>query len=421
MSKGKLTALIVAGVMLLYSICAIGLYLVITYFAPQKNVEITVNAGQLANVTDEDEKWIINVEYYSNHSNNGVEMLDVKFNYYMSDEELKSDDPSVYSKGIQIVGDKEGSIQFESKLTNEKLYWLNIIQKSYAYKTYSIQQKTYYYDTQNGISYKSIDALDSKKMFQISIGENETAENYLMKFLGLSNDLVKEQDNFYNFNNFWTDYNIYENYDINHFLFKILGVCRSNSVGYGADGYSTVDLSNIFAYQKMSNGAYTGEWLTSERMMNDKIVKDFNNYFTIRIKTHENGATKASDSMFGMIEGKQDYEALAGSLADNYFHGEQTITLTEKDFDYLYVGYKKYLIMFKRETVDYIKKNVENNKVNIILNLNQLENSGVYFDYVTNGIIYKDKLYYSVENKIGNVYLQRINVNGSISTTEVTK
>ena len=258
-------------------------------------------------------------------------------------------------------------------------------------------------------------------MFQISIGENETAENYLMKFLGLSNDLVKEQDNFYNFNNFWTDYNIYENYDINHFLFKILGVCRSNSVGYGADGYSTVDLSNIFAYQKMSNGAYTGEWLTSERMMNDKIVKDFNNYFTIRIKTHENGATKASDSMFGMIEGKQDYEALAGSLADNYFHGEQTITLTEKDFDYLYVGYKKYLIMFKRETVDYIKKNVENNKVNIILNLNQLENSGVYFDYVTNGIIYKDKLYYSVENKIGNVYLQRINVNGSISTTEVTK
>ena len=416
MSKTKITALIIAGIMLLYSLCAISLYLVITYFAPQKITEITVNAGALENVTDENEKWIINVEYYSNHANNGVEMLEVKFNYYMSDEELKSDNPAVYSKGVQIVGDKENSIQFDSVCNYSQVNFWGIIGKSYTYNTYFSKYATYCYDTQNGISFASVQKLDSNNMFQISIGENNTAENYLMKFLGKSN--IKTD--IYKFDIIGGSYDVYEYCDINYFMYKMLGVCRSNDVGYGADGKSTIDLGEIFAYKKMTNGAYGGEWLTNNSFMNDKLIQHFTNYFTIRIKTHENGATKASDSMFGMIEGKQEYEALGGAISDNYFHGEQTLTLTENDFDFLYTGYKKYLIVFKEETVEYIKTNAKNCRVNIVLNEAICNENGIYFDNSKTAIVFKNELYYSIANKIGKVYLERILSNGSISMLEVT-
>ena len=416
MTKGKIIALIIAGVMLLYSICAIALYFVITYFAPEKDVEMTVNTGTLVNVTNENEKWIINVEYYSNHNNTGYEMLEVKFNYYMSETELNSDNPAIYSKGIQIIGNEEGSIKFNSKsYVKYDNFWNRLFGiNGKIHREYSTKNSTFYYDTQNGFNFNSIEKLNSNDTFKISIGSDESAGNYLMKFLGESKLPVK--DKVYETNVIESD--IYETYNIDYFLCKMLAVCRQNSVGYGADGYSPLDLGNIFTYKKMVNNSYPEEWLTSEKLLNDKLIKNFTNYFTIRIRTHENGVTKASDSMFGMVQGKQDFEILSGALANNYFHGEQVITLTEKDFEYVYQDYQSYLIKFKKEIVDKIKNESQNSKVRIVLNNNVLLDNGIKLCTNTNfGTVFKDELYYSIASKIDKIIVQSTN-NGNTSSRE---
>lgn len=408
----RITAILIAALLMLFSIGSIVMYFVIVHFAPEKDVSITVNTGQLANVTDEDENFIIYVEYWSNHNNTGYEALEVKLNYYMSDQEMRAENPAIYSKGVQIIGSEEGSIQFNSVNVNFTSGLFNTETKNYH--TFKTDGKTYYYDSQNGFSFKSINKIDENCKFEISIGSNENAENYLMKLLGKDGQVLQHST----FLGAWHSYT-YNDYDLNYLLAALLGACKTNNIGYGADGKAPLELSNIFTYKKMENGSYTGDWLKSDELVGGKLKENFTNYFTVRIKTHENGITKAEDSMFGMVEGKQDFEVLSGALQNDYFHNEQVITLTEADFDYYGTNYCS--LIFRDEVVNNILNNYSNRRVDIIINDKVLRDNGILVDTNYSGF-FKNDAFDRIKPYIDTVTIKHTQSStGEITYWEVTQ
>ena len=112
---------------------------------------------------------------------------------------------------------------------------------------------------------------------------------------------------------------------------------ESNSAGYG-DYYITLDLSYFFSIKEMdSNGKFLADDVTD-------IIK---NYAVLKFHYDENGASRSSQSMYGMIECNSVYDAEGAE----FWAGRMVYTLTEKDLVYRYSeSYNGYLVSLSNET-----------------------------------------------------------------------
>ena len=167
----KITIAVVLSVLILFSICSMALF----YFLPIVERNITIGMS-----TDVNGDPYIDVEYWSNKENNGVELLDIRLHGYATVEDFKKSDSVTYYKGIQIVGDSYGSIQFNESREKRPLNMFN----DACWYSFNSQKSVYYYDSQNNISFKSINNLTDEYRFKISLGSEDNAELYFMKLLG---------------------------------------------------------------------------------------------------------------------------------------------------------------------------------------------------------------------------------------------
>lgn len=398
--KAKKIGLIALVVVWVLCLLSISFYcLVASVF--KKTVNTTVEAGAIADT------YIWEVEYWSNKNKNGVELLDIRINGFIDENQIDVENPILYSKGIQIVGDEYGSIKINGtdvatagtvgNYIGTVVFWFWGIFSGYDYNIqYNSNYKSYYYDTQNGVSFDSIKELSEDTYFKVPITTDGQSELYLMKLLGQSKEPIKTDGSIY-------QKRYYTNYDIYYLCSKLLDVSRHNNIVSDATGSLTAEFGDCFTYRKYSDT--TGEWLTSKETDLYKVI--YENFCQFKLTTHDDGANRASDSMFGMIANRADYENLPKDYVDNYFVGHQVVDFTESNFTSLNGEFD-----LTETSAKFLYDN-KNLYINVILDVDKLAKTNVEFKNLSANYISK------YATRTISFKLKSINSSGETIYTEV--
>lgn len=348
---------------LIYCLLSIGFYGLVAMCFP-KTVNHIVEAGAIKDT------YIWEVEYWSNVNGNGVELLDIRINGFLDANQLEKEDSMLYSKGLQIVGGDNESIQFTTytgATTGTVLgsifftTWWGFVGWDYNV-TYHPNLDCYYYDTQNGVSFDSINEFGVDTYFKVPIKNNGTEELYVMKLNGISPEPTSTIGSIY-------QSRYYDYYDINYLASKLLDVVRHNNIGYDATGTLVAEFGDCFSYRKYSDT--TGEWINSKETDLYKIIKE--NFCEFKLTTHADGANYGSDSMFGMVANSSDFEYLPDGYIDDYFVGKQVLTLTEDNF-----SSNDGILVINDTTAKYLANNKDKN-ILVKIDTEKLNEKGITF------------------------------------------
>lgn len=329
-------------ILALISIVMILAYVYFLIFVDETTIGVNNVGDQLAldvkaeaDLTEEEkdeyaERWFMEANYYSNANNNGIELQELKMNYFMSPRLLQED---YRASGLQAT-----SNCFDAEL-------LELGKKVPFYY--------YQYDTVNGISYDGSSTLDSQSGQGVSTSLKPNTE-YIIKIdnrpFTINLDATYETG--------WWIFKETKNYNFSHVFMDVMKAIETNSAGYG-DYYVTLDLSNYFSIKEMDeNGQFKADNVTD-------IIK---NYAVLKFHYDENGAIYSNQSMFGKIENNSKYD----KTTVEYWSGKMVYSLTEKDFSYRYVEYRDgYFISLSNE-VKAIFDDMTNFELNIDIDLNSL-------------------------------------------------
>lgn len=301
----KLIASISLQVLALLSVLISLVYVYFLIFADTTSIGVNNISDQLAvdvkaekDLTEEEknlfeERWFMEVNYYSNSKNNGIKLQELKFNYFMSPKLLQSD---YRASGMQYVGD------FETYRSTDTNYEKRVV------------PDFYYYDTVDGISYSGYSGVQTQSVATLLNRETELIikidnRPFTIQLTG-------------SYDKGWWIFKNTTYYDYGDLFQNVMDAIESNSAGYG-DYYITLDLSYFFSIKEMDkNGNFKTDDVTD-------IIK---NYAVLKFHYDENGAIYSHQSMFGKIENNSKYDKSTIS----FWAGKMVYTLTEKDFHYRY-------------------------------------------------------------------------------------
>lgn len=340
MSKAKrigisiLTILIVACV-------AVSIWWGCVYaFAPDKLIENTYEVG-LQELKDGTTKHFVEVKYNSNENKNGLECLDIKFNYLLDENQEE-----FYSQGIQIVADERtGMIDWGYYLdedmpytTASKGHWYDFTAKVTWYNrfgSYNLVGGTSYYNYASGNDYVdttiSQNEINDDSAFRIQLGE----ELFQMKFKGATNEIATES-NLYGQKQLGTNFlgnkafdNYYYYYNIYAFVYKLYEGIQSVANGKQSSVvFEFGDMFNYFEYDE-EKGDYKNTAVTDSA----KVIAKMKSYYSILVYKTADGARKASDSLFNCIHGNQMFNMTGDYTSDDYFIGRSVVKCNLYDFN----------------------------------------------------------------------------------------
>jgi len=268
-----------------------------------------------------EDRYFMEANYYSNESNNGIALQELKFNYFM-DYTLTSD--KYRATGMQYMGDLKQSDLIITKTTEKEA-------QKYQSSSFS------YYDTIDGISYsgnKLNTQLNRESAFTIKIdnrafqiqltGSYEWSEWY-GHWYTLGIPIEHENILYYNYLNVFAD---------------CMEAIRSNSMSYG-DYYIVVDLSTYFSIREFD--------LETGKYKADDVTDIITNYTVLKFHYDKNGAIKSSQSIFNCIDCNPNY----GEINADYWQERVIVNLDESNLAYRYSevddGYYVYLTLKDKE------------------------------------------------------------------------
>jgi len=308
-----------------------------------------------AEINSYEERYFMVANYYDNSKNNGVQLQELRFDYF-TDYTLTAD--KYRSTGMQYLGD---------------------------FSTYTTQVRTqdeanrkvvddfYYYDTTNGITWSGYNGnngsigttLNRNQVFVIKIDNKPYAiqltggydlygDKLFLGFLWKTGTQVVGH--------------VYYDYgDVFDCAFKAI---KSNNRGYG-DYYITVDLSNFFTVKEYDPA--TGKYKA------DDVSNVIKNYAVLKFHYEANGAIASSQSLFGSIECNPKYDSTGSTYDTTYWQERMVYNLTASDLSLRYSDtYGGYFASLPLATQN-IFNNMPRAKINITLDLTDTNIIG--FDY----------------------------------------
>ena len=347
------------------SVVSSGLYI---YYATvgKDKVPSAVTSTYVTTMTDPstgEVKPALEANYYCNKNGNGYEVIELRINAYSGVSKK-----GIYSRGFQIVWDKEGNlIQYTDPTTN---------------KTSDI----WYYDSFDNVSFLTGHEYEFGDKMVIDIDgdtygvaldgkytkEHSEADGWKIArtvcFMGL-NLLFENTD----FENKWTTTHEYTFKDL---LIKIKEIIKSSSNGTG-DGYiPLVDLGNFLHIYEYD------EQFKPEPVGGNTANNLINSYFTVSTHYDNRGMVTNKQSLFGSVAGNSEFNI--GGIVENvnYWQVRTDLTLTEQDFNARYLmsenGYYYSLPVEKiKELSDY-----KNTNINIVFDISKFKDLNVLgFDY----------------------------------------
>lgn len=323
------------------------------------------------------DRYFLEVKYYSNDNNNGIMLQELKINYFTDFNLLSS---GYRSSGMQYLGDYQGlpldtwdgnsEISFMKIGNNDRYYGTSDecvqIANNYVDKSFN------YYDFTNGINWNGITnnngsiATELKRTTEFIIKIDDRAfsiklDKYFDKDVGDVRNI------------FGIGWKVGEKYNRYYYTFgslfqSCMQAVRTNSAGYG-DYYITVDLSSLFSIKEYD--------LENKKFKEDNVSDIIKSYAVLKFHYDENGARNSSQSMFGIIDNNSKYDIEEETVDTTYWQERMTYNLDEKAkyngkdiFVYRYSEvYGGYFVSLNLD-VKQIFQEMPRAKVNIIFDLN---------------------------------------------------
>lgn len=379
---------------IVYSIICVGLiswYFVLQSLVPLKLEIKTYNIDLQESISGEQEP-LIDVVYYNNKNNNGLEMFEVRWNSYSDDNKTEFN-----SLGFQYVANNK----------IDSLNWETFINSDYPRKKEKIKQtlwaETYYmysamsYRTDNNSSayyycssdnyYTSLNNSElgiDNKYFRIEVD----GELYLIQFKGADysdeNFFVAtgEQDvgvNYYDHDSTFfgdTFYFAYYSKDfsyLNHLLFESV-----QGVAGGTEHYYKFNFGNLFNfYEQDSNGTYSEDKVAGDKL--NKLLQLSETNVAIKIKVVDDGARYATDSLFDKIKGNQNFNLTGDYQSEDYFYGRDVIKLNVTNFDFVQVTENIFALKLNKKTMNNLEKYINDIVLEINIDLKVFNNLNYIF------------------------------------------
>ncbi len=267
------------------------------------NDQLAVDVKKAEELTEEEkdefeERWFMEASYYSNAKNNGVQLQELKYNYFTG-YNLTSD--QYRSTGMQYMGD----FNTYSSEVNSKEEAQN-----------KVLSEFYYYDTTNGITwsgfkgqYGSVSTtLNREQQFIIKIDDRPFSIQLTGKYDIHGKFLFIK----YKKGTAYFDYG-----DVFDCVFTAI---KSNDKGYG-DYYITLDLSQYFTIKEYDTA--------TKKFKADDVTDIIKNYAVLKFHYDENGARNSTQSLFGSIACNPSYDTEQDKIDTTYWQERMTYSLDE--------------------------------------------------------------------------------------------
>ncbi len=347
--KKLLTILLTIAVA--FSVIADIIWLGIWVYEQRVTNESTIYVGEFGSTTiTEDDKAVLNINYYANKDKTGCEVLEIKFNRYTG-----VDKNIIFGYGVQYVFPKF----YSNSIRDEKWFWWDDDTITYYYANGS--RFTTYYNYSNNLNYVAIKDNIIDKNFSILFDNGEKDEEkkvlYRMQFKG---EVKGERYYEYGLKHVVpsTDYNL--NY-FSHIIYKGVSGFSGKSGFYNFQ--TLFDVSSCFNFEEQRNGNF-------ESITNNSFIDILKTYMTCKLNISDSGLTVASQSMFGLVNGKNDFDITNVISTEDYFSQNQYIELSDTDFNYvLKEDGQSHKALIKNSVLANLKKQ---NITNVTITLNKV-------------------------------------------------
>lgn len=416
MTKTKKVVIILASILAVIMAGICFWWLMVYLYSPNKIVSNTWNIGSISTADGSDTRDIIEIDYFSNKNRNGLEKLDIKWNYYQDETQ-----DLIYSQGLQYIANSGSDrliFDYKADADKEREYnkdrfkmgWYTGEEYYDNWGTYRLDENfATRYNYQSYDDYKTVtnstNPLNINSKLKIQIGE----DIYLLQFKGLN---TPKEENFmykkssgYKFRLIagWTEYDLYYSYyDFDFFSSLILNALKTGQ--YGESGHFIFEFGDLFDYYKYDSESktYLTEPLTGDA--EEKIIKDTRSYYSIKVNIHADGAQKASeDSIFHMLHGNYNYNLNPDRVENGYFIGRSIINCTLYDFDLVQVHENNVALKLKDSFVNYYKRYKDTIVLDVVIDIDELEELGYsYFGLASDNGLNNFDIYKIITQKTEN-------------------
>ena len=267
-----------------------------------------------------EDRYFLEVNYYTNTKNNGIELQELKLNYFTDYNLLSS---GYRSTGMQYLGNYQGlpldtwdgnsEVSFMSFTGNNDRYY-GTSDESVKIANDYVDTSFYYYDSANSINFNGITnengsiATELKRStgFIVKV-DGRPFEVKLDKFFDKDVGDVR--------NIFGIGWKVGEKYNRYYYTYgslfqSCLQASKIQSAGNGTY-YVTVDLSNFFSIREYDTA--TGKF------KDDDVTDVIKNYAVMKFTVDENGAKNSTQSMFGIIANSSKYDIAEDNIDTTYW------------------------------------------------------------------------------------------------------
>lgn len=368
MSAGKKIWYIILGLVGVFCVVAIGWWVWLQIFAPNKVVYYTHNVGEITKADGEGKKNVIEVRYFSNDNKNGLEMLEVKFNEF-SDETKNM----FYSQGLQFVADTTNDTLTDWNFTLLETPRPSVFSNTNWWGTYDGVKNGGVYMYASADDYATTlndaQALEFNSDLLIELQNKDgTTDLYLMEFKG-TNTKVEEAYEVAGSGRLKA-YSYSDPYLLCKKIYE-----QVQSLANGTSQSIAFKFNDMFNFKYFEDGAY----LSENDRETSKVDVRVNDYYVVKVEVLADGARKSSDSMFGNIKGSANL-TLNGNYEDtDYFFGRSTLNCTNDCFDKVVFDENKVALKLKQEFIKANKKHKDEIELLVIIDTDALKSEGYEF------------------------------------------
>lgn len=299
-----------------------------------------------------EDRYFLEVNYYSNDKENGIELQELRMNYFTSYNLTSAD---YRSSGMQYLGNYQG-LPLDTWDGNSELGFANLFGNNDRYYGTSEESVTianeyvdksfYYYDSTNGINWNGITnnngsiGTELKRLSQFIIKIDNRAFS-----ISLDKYFDKDVGDVRNF--FGIGWKVGEKYNRYYYTYgslfqSCMQAIKTNSAGYG-NYFITVDLSSLFTIREYD--------LETGKFKGDNVTDVIKNYAVLKFSYNENGARNSTQSMFGVIANSSKYDIQENPIDTSYWQERVCYNLNENNFEYRYSEvYKGYFLSLSMDT-----------------------------------------------------------------------
>ena len=316
-----------------------------------------------------EDRYFIEVNYFTNSKNNGIELQELKFNYFTDYNLLSS---GYRSTGMQYIGNYkglpldtwDGNSELKFQVFGNKDRYYGTSEDSVKIANNYVDTNFYYYDSANGINFNGITNENGSIATEL-----KRSTGFIVKVDGrpfeVKLDKYFDKDVGDVRNIFGIGWKVGEKYNRYYYTYgslfqSCLQATKIQSAGNGTY-YVTVDLSNFFSIREYDTE--TGHF------KKDDVTDVIKNYAVMKFTVDENGAKNSTQSMFGIIANSSKYDIVDDNVDTTYWQERMIYTLNEDDFSYRYSEvYDGYFVSLNMSTKK-LFSDMPRAKVNINIDL----------------------------------------------------